>query len=267
MAVSKVVLGDETLVDLTSDTVSENTLLEGATAHAANGEQITGGVVVTPMYTGTKAAIEEAIALGQIPEDAVVNITDDEEASSFQAQINEINNSLGNVSDITNDTYNNIVALINYWQSKGELSDPTKQALIPTMTSDSYPSGVSSCSSRYNTSDYYAYLAFDGTNKKWNSSKTGTSEWIQYKFENPVNAKKITYTNVTDGTHGAQNSGIFKFQVSSDGSNWIDVSENITQSNGSITFKSTEIQYIRCQQTGGSEGLAVEEIQVYGSVS
>lgn len=97
MAVSKVILGDETLVDLTSDTVSSDTLLEGATAHAANGEQITGGVVVTPMYTGTKAAIEEAIALGQIPEDAVVNITDDEETSSFQTQINEINNSLSQV--------------------------------------------------------------------------------------------------------------------------------------------------------------------------
>lgn len=77
MAVSKVVLGNETLVDLTSDTVSEDTLLEGATAHAANGEQITGGVVVTPMYTGTKSAIESAIASGEIPDGAVVNITDD----------------------------------------------------------------------------------------------------------------------------------------------------------------------------------------------
>ena len=94
MAVNKVVLGNETLVDLTSDTVSENTLLEGATAHAANGEQITGGVVVTPMYTGTKSAIESAITSGEIPDGAVVNITDDEETSSFQTQINEINNSL-----------------------------------------------------------------------------------------------------------------------------------------------------------------------------
>lgn len=94
MAVSKVVLGDETLIDLTGDSVSSENLLQGATAHAANGEQITGGVVVTPMYTGTKSAIEEAIALGQIPEDAVVNITDDEETSSFQTQIDEINNSL-----------------------------------------------------------------------------------------------------------------------------------------------------------------------------
>lgn len=97
MAVSKVVLGDETLIDLTGDSVSSENLLQGATAHAANGEQITGGVVVTPMYTGTKAAIEEAIALGQIPEDAVVNITDDEETSSFQTQINEINSSLNNL--------------------------------------------------------------------------------------------------------------------------------------------------------------------------
>lgn len=95
MAVSKVVLGDETLIDLTGDSVSSENLLQGETAHGANGEEVIGGVVVTPMYTGTKAAIEEAIALGQIPEDAVVNITDDEETSSFQTQINELNSSLG----------------------------------------------------------------------------------------------------------------------------------------------------------------------------
>lgn len=96
MAVSKVVLGNETLIDLTGDSVSSENLLQGETAHGANGEEIIGGVVVTPMYTGTKAAIEEAIALGQIPEDAVVNITDDEETSSFQTQINEINSSIEN---------------------------------------------------------------------------------------------------------------------------------------------------------------------------
>ena len=96
MAVSKVVLGNETLIDLTGDSVSSENLLQGETAHGANGEEVIGGVVVTPMYTGTKAAIEEAIALGQIPEDAVVNITDDEETSSFQTQINEINSSLAN---------------------------------------------------------------------------------------------------------------------------------------------------------------------------
>lgn len=107
MAVSKVVLGNETLIDLTGDSVSSENLLQGETAHGANGEEVIGGVVVTPMYTGTKAAIEEAIALGQIPEDAVVNITDDEETSSFQTQINEINSSLtdlGGFKPVINET-------------------------------------------------------------------------------------------------------------------------------------------------------------------
>jgi hypothetical protein len=99
MGVSKVVLGDETLIDLTSDSVSSENLLEGATAHGADGEEVIGGVVVTPMYTGTKAAIEAAIAAGQIPEDAIVNITDDEETSSFQSQINQINDSLTNITE------------------------------------------------------------------------------------------------------------------------------------------------------------------------
>ena len=105
MAVSKVVLGDETLIDLTGDSVSSENLLQGETAHGANGEEVIGGVVVTPMYTGTKSAIEEAIALGQIPEDAVVNITDDEETSSFQSQIDEINSSLTYYDEETSTLY------------------------------------------------------------------------------------------------------------------------------------------------------------------
>lgn len=50
MGVSKVEFGDETLIDLTNDTVNENNLLEGATAHGADGEEINGSVVVTDDY-------------------------------------------------------------------------------------------------------------------------------------------------------------------------------------------------------------------------
>ena len=35
MAVSKVVYGQETIIDLTQDTVTKDTLLAGATAHTA----------------------------------------------------------------------------------------------------------------------------------------------------------------------------------------------------------------------------------------
>lgn len=42
MAISKVVYGGETLIDLTADTVTKEKLLKGATAHGADGEPITG---------------------------------------------------------------------------------------------------------------------------------------------------------------------------------------------------------------------------------
>ena len=42
MAISKIIYGDQTLIDLTSDTVSEASLLTGVTAHGANGALITG---------------------------------------------------------------------------------------------------------------------------------------------------------------------------------------------------------------------------------
>lgn len=42
MAINKVVLGDQTLIDLTSDTVTADSLLEGKTAHDRSGQLITG---------------------------------------------------------------------------------------------------------------------------------------------------------------------------------------------------------------------------------
>jgi hypothetical protein len=50
MAVSKVVVNNETILDLTSDTVAAETLAEGVTAHNAAGELITG------IMTGGSAA-------------------------------------------------------------------------------------------------------------------------------------------------------------------------------------------------------------------
>lgn len=42
MAVSKVIYGGSTLIDLTGDTVVEDKLLKGYTAHGADGEKVTG---------------------------------------------------------------------------------------------------------------------------------------------------------------------------------------------------------------------------------
>ena len=273
MAVSKVVLGDETLVDLTSDTVSEDTLLAGTTAHAANGEQITGGVVVTPMYTGTKAAIEEAIALGQIPEDAVVNITDDEETSSFQTQINEINSSIGDISGFITDTYDSIGAYIQYCVDNGYLPDIDRLPLIPTMTSNTTPSGIASASDEatYNEIKYYAYHAFADDSLWWHSGQSVTPIWISYKFDTPKVVKKFTLENVYDESTGFVNS--FKLQASNDNSTWVDL-DTYTNSNvkgAKSTFNvSNESSYLYYRiyvvSIHDSIGYArIKRIQMYGS--
>lgn len=61
MAISKVIYGDTTLIDLTSDTVEADAMLSGITAHGANGEQIYGTMsqvtpaTETPLMDGTAA--------------------------------------------------------------------------------------------------------------------------------------------------------------------------------------------------------------------
>lgn len=46
MAVSKVIYNNRTLMDVTSDTVTEDSLVEGATATAADGTKITGSLKI-----------------------------------------------------------------------------------------------------------------------------------------------------------------------------------------------------------------------------
>lgn len=272
MAVSKVVLGDETLIDLTGDSVSSENLLQGATAHAANGEQITGGVVVTPMYTGTKSAIEEAIALGQIPEDAVVNITDDEETSSFQTQIDEINSSLGDISNIGNTTYNSVEKILQYYIDNGYLPDLKSIALIPVMTSNTTPSGVASAISEYsNCPAYYAFRnLYDDTSssESWQANDSiGTSHsnlWLMYKFPKAVTVKKFrisfVYTTAVN----------YKIQGSNDGSTFTDLGTFTTMRGTEVLQNTNSYLYYRLfiiSQTSinsNMRGGCVRDLQLYG---
>ena len=71
MGVSKVVYGDDTLVDLTGDTVTPTSLTLGATAHAANGEPIVGEYqyVLPPMSSDIRGG-------ARIQPDSGLEITD-----------------------------------------------------------------------------------------------------------------------------------------------------------------------------------------------
>lgn len=55
MAVSKVVYGSNTLIDLTSDTVVAAVLQSGYSAHDAAGNAVSGSLVIQHYYTGSSA--------------------------------------------------------------------------------------------------------------------------------------------------------------------------------------------------------------------
>lgn len=55
--INKVVLGSDTVLDLTSDTVTPETLLVGTTAHNAKGEIITGTLVPCTVYSAESPAM------------------------------------------------------------------------------------------------------------------------------------------------------------------------------------------------------------------
>ena len=57
MAINKVIFGSNTLIDLTSDTVTASRMFKGDTAHAADGSSITGTAEVT--VDGTKLVMPE----------------------------------------------------------------------------------------------------------------------------------------------------------------------------------------------------------------
>ena len=62
MAISKVVYGGQTLIDLTPDTITEEKLLKGYTAHGADGEAITGTCPFDANTQDATAAAAEILA-------------------------------------------------------------------------------------------------------------------------------------------------------------------------------------------------------------
>lgn len=74
MGVSKIVYGGQSLIDLTSDTVKKDKLLEGYTAHGADGELIT-GTCDFDANTQDATATESEILLGKTAYNKGVKIT------------------------------------------------------------------------------------------------------------------------------------------------------------------------------------------------
>ena len=97
---------------------------------------------------------------------------------------------------------------------------------VPTMTSNTTPSGVVSASTIYD-SGYPEWRAFDGTiqpsstgTNGWLASVSTAGQWIQYQFPTAIAVKK--YNLYSKGVVGS----VTSLQGSNDGSNWTQISDS-----------------------------------------
>lgn len=110
---------------------------------------------------------------------------------------------------------------------------------IPTMTSNTSPSGVASASSIFvGASIYEPWKAFDGTasdgSDAWATENGKVAGWLAYKFTSPINIYKYSITSRNSADTGAYSKESapkkWTFEGSSDGVNWtvLDSRSNVT---------------------------------------
>lgn len=78
--VNKVVYGDETLIDLTADTVTPGDMIEGVTAHAADGSTIVGTLIVHEVIDNLESeSADDALSAkqGKLLNDRITTVEDD----------------------------------------------------------------------------------------------------------------------------------------------------------------------------------------------
>ena len=136
---------------------------------------------------------------------------------------------------------------------------------IPTMTSNTTPSGVASASAFY-TTGYEAYRAFDkNSGTEWNSNGNEASSYLEYEFPASQSIKRVSVVDFADG-YSHSTSTTAKIQAY-DGANWINISDAFGSSgsfSGIIYLNDTNsYTKFRMQQVSGSKGMSVKELQFY----
>ena len=132
---------------------------------------------------------------------------------------------------------------LQWFIDNGYLPDPNNPniELIPTMTSNTNPSGTVSA----NAETQPAYCAFDGNESTYWYTYENTGSYIQYKFDKAKCVRKILVQTYFSGSNGLIKK--FKVQASNDGSTFIDLTDTIINSNQSDKGESECKIESRCQ--------------------
>lgn len=145
-------------------------------------------------------------------------------------------------------------------------------SLIPTMTSNTTPSGVASASSVYNDI-YVPWKAFDNDfseNSAWHSNDKVNGEWLQIKLPSVKNVKRISLTNRNKAPVLPIKD--FKLQGSNDGSYWNDLGTYINEKEGKnetsvfdVNNNDSYLYYrVYIMSSYGAVAVSIGELQFYG---
>lgn len=196
----------------------------------------------------------------------IIDITSSQDAMSLIGKYDYCSNAL-----LSNTTWAEAIGNSEYFEE-------VLVSLIPTMTSDTAPSGVVSAYSNYNTTSL-PYKAVDGVATAsefdaWIGNQNSVGEkWWQYEFDSPkiINRMYISGRKYTNDKNGQINSFVLK--GSNDGTNWTDLTGTIDRSSvgrGDRTYhninNTVAYKYYRVGDIPDSIP-GIGELQFYGRAS
>lgn len=132
---------------------------------------------------------------------------------------------------LADSTWRNAICNSTYFES-------VLNVKVPTMTSNTTPSGTCFASSKYSDA-FDAWKAFNNTTanqKYWCSYGSVQNQYVGYQFPDSVKVYRIDLTNQANGSKAAKNC---KIQYSSNGNNYSDACSFINPNTGSTV--TTEI--------------------------
>ena len=190
-----------------------------------------------------------------------------------------LNNSIGDISNVGNSTYNSVEKLLKYYIDNNYLPDVNDIALVPKMTSNNTPSGNCYFSCGEYSTDRGAYTAFDN-NMNTHATSIATDNFpvrLVYDFgaNKKVRVKKASYSNIESGGHSYAVNGA-EIQGSNDGTNWntlgifnIPASESnnkVINCSGDIPYRYICLMQPSKNNTNSGKGtMSLTELQFYGT--
>ena len=224
------------------------------------GEWTISGIISGQTYS-TSIDIPDSLELHSVPEGSTVLPTDDIQTWLACAGITD--KSYTTLAEVLADS-TTLLALMSNNNAVDYLVRSTSWAgdstvKVPTMTSNTAPSGEVIFSSVYSSS-YPAYYAFDGNNSTFWSSQSSGNQYVGYKFTHAVKVNTLfIYPNLSAGTTYE-----FELQGSNDGSVYTPIDtfevDGLTPTYVSIN-NDDSYMYYKISRTGGWQAYAIQFYQ------